>query len=133
MRIFSYRKIRFLCAFLEFMRYSKMRIQIGGWKRSYCEEVYHLQALLGHFNRYFPEETAPEQYDWIRSPLTVTRANHLTTELEDALLELSSDRTLKTAFNSKTLAEFWISVEKENPQLSKTTMDVLMPFGTTYL
>lgn len=42
------------------------------------EEVFttHLQALLEHFN--FPEETAPEQYDWIRSPFTVTRANHLT-------------------------------------------------------
>ncbi len=93
----------------------------------------HLHALLEQFNRYFPEETAPEQYDWIRSPFTVTRANHLTSDLEDALVELSSDRTLKTVFNSKTLAEFWISVEREYPQLSKAAMDVLMPFCTTYL
>ncbi len=93
----------------------------------------HLQALLEHFNRYFPEETAPEQYDWIRSPFTVTRENHLTSDLEDALVELSSDRTLKTMFNSKTLAEFWISVEREYPQLSKAAMDVMMQFCTTYL
>ncbi|KAI4829904.1 hypothetical protein KUCAC02_001564 [Chaenocephalus aceratus] len=30
----------------------------------------HLQALLEHFNKYFPEEAAPEKYDWIRSPFS---------------------------------------------------------------
>jgi len=58
------------------------------------------------------------QYDWIRSPFTVTTASHLSSDMENALAELSSDRTLKTAFNAKTLAEFWISVEREYPQLS---------------
>lgn len=72
----------------------------------------HLQGLLEHFNKYFPENTAPKQYDRIRSPFTVTTTNHLTSDLEDALVELSSDRTLKTAFISKTLDEFWISVER---------------------
>uniref|UniRef100_A0A8C6S835 HAT C-terminal dimerisation domain-containing protein n=1 Tax=Neogobius melanostomus TaxID=47308 RepID=A0A8C6S835_9GOBI len=93
----------------------------------------HLQALLEYFDKYFPEETAPEQYDWIKSPFTVTTASHLSAGMEDALIELSCDRTLKTDFNSKTLAEFWISVEREYPQLSKAAMDVLTPFGSTYL
>ncbi|XP_040582761.1 protein FAM200A-like [Lepeophtheirus salmonis] len=93
----------------------------------------HLQSLLEHFNKYFPEETAPEKYDWIRSPFTVTRAYHLTSDLEDALVELSSDRTLQAAFNTKTLVEFWISVEREYPQLSKAAMHLLIPFGSTYL
>ncbi|KAJ4934286.1 hypothetical protein JOQ06_007085 [Pogonophryne albipinna] len=93
----------------------------------------HQQALLEHFNKYFPEEAAPEKYDWIRSPFSVTTASHLSSDMEDALTELSSDRTLKTAFNAKTLAEFWISVEREYPQLSKAAMDVLTPFGSTYL
>ena len=64
-------------------------------------------------------------YDWIRSPFTVTTASRLSPDMEDALVELSSDRTLKTAFNLKTFAEFWISVEREYPQLSKAAMDVL--------
>ncbi|KAJ3584477.1 hypothetical protein NHX12_014972 [Muraenolepis orangiensis] len=90
----------------------------------------HLQALLEHFNKYFPEE----KYDWIRSPFNVTTASHLSSDMEDALAELSaSDRTLKTAFNVKTLAKFWISVEREYPQLSKAAMDVLTLFGSTYL
>ncbi|KAJ3607723.1 hypothetical protein NHX12_024774 [Muraenolepis orangiensis] len=93
----------------------------------------HLQALLEHFNKHFPEETAPEIYDWMRSPFNVTTASHLSSDMEDAPAELSSDRTLKTAFNAKTLAEFWISVEGEYPELSKAAMDVLTPFGSTYL
>ncbi|KAJ3586196.1 hypothetical protein NHX12_012596 [Muraenolepis orangiensis] len=92
----------------------------------------HLQALLEHF-KYFSEETAPEKYDWIRSPFNVTTASHLSSVMEDAMAELSSDRTLKTAFNVKTLPEFRISVEEEYPQLSKAAMDVLTPFGSTYL
>ncbi|XP_075333077.1 protein NLRC3-like [Odontesthes bonariensis] len=93
----------------------------------------HLQALLEHFDKYFPEETAPEQNDWIRSPFTVTTASHLSASMEDALVELSCDRSLKREFHSKTLAEFWISVEREYPQLSKAAMDVVTPFGSTYL
>lgn len=39
----------------------------------------HLQALLDHFNSYLQEETAPEQYDWIRSPFaeTIWRTRYL--------------------------------------------------------
>uniref|UniRef100_A0A3P8UDJ8 HAT C-terminal dimerisation domain-containing protein n=1 Tax=Amphiprion percula TaxID=161767 RepID=A0A3P8UDJ8_AMPPE len=93
----------------------------------------HLQALLEHFNKFFPEEMAPEKYDWIRSPFTVVTTSHLSSDMEDTLVELSSDRTVKIAFNSKPLSEFWISVEKEYPQLSRAAMAILMTFGCTYL
>lgn len=93
----------------------------------------HLQALLEHFNKYFPEETAPEQYDWIRSPFTVTTANHLTSDLEDALVELSSERTLKTAL----IPRRWLSfgfLSRGNTHSYPRPLDVLvMPFGTTYI
>ena len=47
---------------------------------------------------------------------------------------MSSDRGLKIAFDSKrTLAEFWISVAKEYPQLLAAATNVLLPFGTTCL
>ena len=45
-----------------------------------------------------------------------------------------SDCGLKIAFETKrTLIEFWLSVAKEYPQLSAAQMNVLLPFGTTYL
>ncbi|GAA6081482.1 SCAN domain-containing protein 3-like [Tachysurus ichikawai] len=92
-----------------------------------------LPTLLDHFHKYFPEVDAPDQYDWIRSPFSVTTANHLASDMEDALIELSTDQTLRTAFDGKTLDEFWVSVALEYPQLSKAALDVLMQFGSTYL
>uniref|UniRef100_A0A3P8SRC8 HAT C-terminal dimerisation domain-containing protein n=1 Tax=Amphiprion percula TaxID=161767 RepID=A0A3P8SRC8_AMPPE len=75
----------------------------------------YLQALLEHFNKFFPEETAPEKNDWIQSPFTVTTTSHLSSDMEDALVELSSD------------------LQKEYPPLSRAAMDVLTPFGCMYL
>ena len=71
----------------EFMDENELSVNIV--KRSLTT---HLQALLKHFNKYFPEKTA---MDWIRSPFTVTTANHLASDLEDTLVEPSNDRTFK--------------------------------------
>ena len=94
----------------------------------------HLQDLTQWFGKYFPEDTDLQKHDWILSPFTVSSTRHLSAELIDALDDLSSDRSLKIAFdNKRSLAEFWISVEQEYSQLSAAAMNVLLPFGTTYL
>uniref|UniRef100_A0A3B4V8C9 HAT C-terminal dimerisation domain-containing protein n=1 Tax=Seriola dumerili TaxID=41447 RepID=A0A3B4V8C9_SERDU len=93
----------------------------------------HLRSLLENFNKYFPSDDTPEKYDWIRQPFVTSTAHHLPSELQDALLELSSDRTLQTAFTAYTLEEFWLSVATEYAALSKAAMDVLFPFASTYL
>ena len=94
----------------------------------------HLQDLTQWFDKYFPEDTDPQKYDWILSPFTVSSTRHLSAELIKALDDLSSDRGLNIAFdNERSLAEFWISVEKEYSQLSAAAMNALLPFGTTYL
>ena len=94
--------------------------------------VNHLRNLLNHFKKYFLEESDLEQHDWIRMPFTAPR-NHLPSDLEEALLELSSDRTLRLKFGSTTLNEFWISVSEEYPGLSKAALNILTPIGSTYL
>ncbi|KAJ3586334.1 hypothetical protein NHX12_012734 [Muraenolepis orangiensis] len=81
---------------------------------------------------YFLTENV-EPFDWVRQPFTNCSSNNLPSELEDALIELSSDRTLQASFASKTLDEFWLSVVQEYPGLSKAAMDILTPFGSTYL
>ena len=94
----------------------------------------HLQDLTQWFDKNFPKNTNPEKYDWILSPFTVPSTCHLSTELIEALDDLSSDRSLKIAFdNKRSLTEYWISVEKEYPRLSEAAVIVLLPFGTTYL
>ena len=94
----------------------------------------HLQNLSQWFDKYFPEDTDLQKYDWILSPFIVSSTRHLSAELIEALDDLSSDRGLKIAFdNKRNLTEFWISVEKEYLQLSAAAMNILLPFGTTYL
>ena len=94
----------------------------------------HLQDLTQWFDKYFPEDTDPQKYDWILSPFTVSSTRDLSAELIEALDDLSSDRGLNIAFdNERSLAEFWISVEKEYSQLSAAAINALLPFGTTYL
>ena len=96
--------------------------------------ISHLRNLSQWFDKYFPEDTTPQQHDWILSPFTISNTHHLSSNLIEALDDLSSDRSLKIAFDTKrTLTEFWLSVAKEYPQLSAAAVNVLLPFGTTYL
>ncbi|XP_064083891.1 zinc finger BED domain-containing protein 5-like [Macrobrachium nipponense] len=91
-----------------------------------------LRSSTHHFKKYFLEESDLEQYDWIRMPFTAP-GNHSSSDLEEVLLELSSDRTLRLKFESTTFNEFWISVSEEYPGLSKAALNILTPFGSTYL
>uniref|UniRef100_A0A673H2J5 DUF4371 domain-containing protein n=1 Tax=Sinocyclocheilus rhinocerous TaxID=307959 RepID=A0A673H2J5_9TELE len=91
-----------------------------------------LRTILEQFKKYFPKEMQPELYDWIRQPFSESRSR-LPSNLVDASLELSSDRTLKTLFSNSTLPDFWIAVADEYTELSSAAMDVLLPFGSIYL
>lgn len=93
----------------------------------------HLRGLIGHFKRYFQEETK-ENNEWIRLPfIATTTGSNLSSGLQDSLLDLSSDRTLRAAFVSTPLDEFWLSVAGEYPGLSEIALDELIPFASTYL
>ena len=48
----------------------------------------HLQDLSQWFDKYFPEDTDPQEYDWILSPFTVSITRHLSAELIEALDDL---------------------------------------------
>ena len=94
----------------------------------------HVQDLTQWCDKYFSEDTDSQKYDWILSPFTASSTRYLSAELIEALDDLSSDCGLKIAFDiTRSLAKFWISVEKKYPQLSEAAMIVLLPFGTTYI
>ncbi len=72
----------------------------GEWTESQQPERTHHWSSpqpFGTIQEVFPKETQPEVYDWIRQPFSKSKT-HLPTNLEDALLELSSDRTLNLYF-----------------------------------
>lgn len=53
------------------------------------------------------------QYDWIRGPFSATPPANLSTAKGEQFIDVTSDSTMRLQFKSKTLAAFWIEVEKD--------------------
>lgn len=96
-----------------------------------CMEA-HISALQKHFQRYFLMQD-PKEYDWIRDPFSATPPADFSTSEEEQFIDVTSDSTMRLQFQSKTLAAFWIGVEKDYPLLGKRVLAILLPFATSYL
>ncbi len=96
-----------------------------------CMEA-HISALQKHFQRYFLMKD-PKEYDWIRDPFSATPPADFSTSEEEQFIDVTSDSTMRLQFQSKTLAAFWIGVEKDYPLLGKRALAILLPFATSYL
>ncbi|KOC60752.1 SCAN domain-containing protein 3 [Habropoda laboriosa] len=95
----------------------------------------HLSLLQEKFNHYFFTINT-EQYNWIRNPFLTDAENSteaLSLQIREEFIELRNDGTLKLNFSEMPLANFWISVKKEYPQISDKAIAILLPFSTTYL
>ncbi|TKS65233.1 Zinc finger BED domain-containing protein 5 [Collichthys lucidus] len=92
----------------------------------------HISALQKHFQRYFPVQD-PTQYDWIRDPFSATPPAEFSTTENEQFIDVTSDSIMRLEFKSKTLAAFWIGVEKDFPLLGKRALATLLPFATSYL
>lgn len=96
-----------------------------------CMEA-HICALQKHFQKYFLVQDSKE-YDWIRDPFSATPPADFSTSEEEQFIDITSDSTMRLQFSSKTLAAFWIGVEKDYPLLGKRALATLLPFATSYL
>ena len=72
------------------------------------------------------------KWAWIRDPFNINIDN-VPDSIQEDLLEISADQKLKTKFEPIPLSEFYITLEKEHPQVSKEAIKRLIPFATTYL
>jgi hypothetical protein len=71
----------------------------------------------------------------IKDPFCVDidRLTGLTTAEENGLIEISTDNVLKLQFKENSLANFWLHVQTDYPELSYKALKVLIPFPTTFL
>ena len=72
--------------------------------------VTHVAALGQQFREYFPV-TADDDNKWMRNPFSVKipeMPKHFTADEQESLIELSCDKTLKSAFKKQSLLNFWI-------------------------
>ena len=91
--------------------------------------------MLHKFDSYFPQDPQPGNL-WILDPFTLNSAAvdvALSLKLEDEVIKLSEDSSLKLRYQEVDLPSFWIQVSKEYFLLSEPTLRFLLPFDTTYL
>ena len=96
----------------------------------------HLTSLCQNFHQYFPNIIQIEkQLDWVRDPFSVPEENlaALPVNLQEILLEVSTDRGLQLKHSAVPLTEFWTFVKQEDPDLGDEALEHLLPFASTYL
>ncbi|KAK1904680.1 SCAN domain containing protein 3 [Dissostichus eleginoides] len=94
----------------------------------------HLSKLKNEFNSYFPDiDNKSSTLDWVRNPFVTCINSSIPARLQEDLIDVSSDRSLKMRYSSTPLTQFWCGVEKEYPELGKHALNELLPFGSTYL
>lgn len=107
------------------------------WEILLCSHLAHLEALHGQFRNYFSEADSCPSRDKtrIQFPFRDNAADgaRLTVTEEDQLIELSTDSSFRNIYETKPLTQFWISCQKDFPQLAAKAMMSLLPFATTYL
>ncbi|XP_063786022.1 zinc finger BED domain-containing protein 5-like [Pseudophryne corroboree] len=96
--------------------------------------ISHLESLQQQFRQYFPEKDRKAEA-WIRNPFSAEATANacLPLSVAEKLIDLSCDETLKLRYSEQPLANFWISVQQEYPDLSSAALKVLTPFTSTYL
>ena len=89
----------------------------------------HLEALREKLEQYFPKnDVVPE---WVTQPFLVELEDE--DPLKEAHIELKVCGGSKTAFNAMTFVDFWLNQIQSLPILSKTALNLITPFPTTYL
>lgn len=54
-------------------------------------------------------------------------------KLQDELIELQNDSSVKDAFDEKPIEEFWPTVVNSYPKIAENALHTLLPFVSTYL
>ena len=84
---------------------------------------------------YFPSEALEEQisHQLMRVPFKASRQQTLLSGQNEQLMELKHRYSLRQAFSSMPLAEFWAVAAEDFPELAGVALRVLVPFVSTYL
>ena len=97
----------------------------------YSDVIELLKNLTAAFNQYFPNLDVSKDL-WVVNPFVASETN-LNATLEENLIDIRNDVSLKVLFREKETSEFWISIYEQYPQLAQKAVEILLPFGSSYL
>jgi hypothetical protein len=91
------------------------------------------QQLLSYYP--FLTEDSDVGNEWIFSPFSMDAVSKakITDDLQDNIIDMTTDRRFQTIFKEKSLSEYWYEVNKDYPSLGRSAMTALLPFLSTYL
>jgi hypothetical protein len=82
----------------------------------------HLENMSQQFLSYYPflTEDSVGGNEWIFSPFSMDAAckAKITHDLQDNIIDMTTDRRFQTIFKEKSLSEFWCEVSKDYPSLT---------------
>ncbi|KAI4803193.1 hypothetical protein KUCAC02_006749 [Chaenocephalus aceratus] len=84
---------------------NKLTGRTTGQDSSNCENSTHtLSKLKNEFNSYFPEiDNKSSTLDWVRNPFVTCINSSIPARLQEDLIDVSSDRSLKLSYSSTPL------------------------------
>lgn len=93
----------------------------------------HLEALIKQLNDYIHVKDTIGSM-WITQPFSekAVQKAELNAGLLDELIDVSSDQSTKLTFDDVCPDNFWLSIKKEHPELTKAALKMLTPFSTSY-
>jgi zinc finger BED domain-containing protein 5/7/8/9 len=95
--------------------------------------INHLSALENGFKRYFRAESIAQDFLWVQDPFSSRSFPSLSPHVQEMLIDLATDTSLKTEFYNVSLTQFWMRRKEEYRPLFDEAMKVLLPFASTYL
>ncbi|XP_036358063.1 zinc finger BED domain-containing protein 5-like [Octopus sinensis] len=94
----------------------------------------HLNKLNESFEFYFHKEmNTMQQKRWIMNPFQPDVTTGISTKVDEELIDLSEDSSLKMTFNTQKLVQFWASLQTSYPIISTEALKVLLPFTSSYI
>ncbi|KAF3838957.1 hypothetical protein F7725_010725, partial [Dissostichus mawsoni] len=85
----------------------KLTGRTTGQDSSNCEIIQHICPLKNEFNSYFPDiDNKSSTLDWVRNPFVTCINSSIPARLQEDLIDVSSDRSLKMRYSSTPLTQF---------------------------
>ena len=94
--------------------------------------VSHLSNLELYFQEYLPKDEI-KSVQWVSDHMNAEIPETFTNEEAEQLIDISTDSSLNSRLQSKSLIDFWCSIEDEYPVVTKKALRSLIPFASSYL
>ena len=97
------------------------------------DTISHLGKLQDEFERYFPEINAGSILMKVARNPFADKVAGVPEAIQEEFIDLTNDSFAKDEFHTCNLEEFWVKKQHCYPRIVIQTLNILVPFSSTYL